>query len=547
MQPDSVCIDEVCLTTISSPGLDRLPAQIATVWNSLKHVETRTQLQANLSTIVHAHIMAMDLRMWEWLWDFCQPEIVEVFGRGRSALSPKCHWLHNLTWTVYDKLSSRQSFMLSSAAYIEGMEPTTFTYTSSGRPSYDPAVWITQAKEITIAIIKSWLHFPTAAVSEHQACFVQQVLCRFRQPAVLLLPIMWTTRSRLRAKLLKQPTELLDILWHSVAHSFSRHPLSDLHSPESQTLCAIRSKFTDLQVLAHQPVIDFISSPSQSGEVPLLDVFLKFLRDMAVLIDDSSQPSVLGPVQARTACNTDRYLPFREHARSRKIILEHPHSPYNRDRLCTRNGFFNALVFRGVTQAAPILLKDQLVHFTNAEDFYKIVKDLPEDYRCNNHALGIANKNRHSKYVQSSWDGSVQWENFLVSNSSRSFLELWKFICAPTSKTHIKFMGFGPLTAYLLAADCAYAGIVNFPTAADIGHVIYKIGRGGLAGLKILNLVPASTHTKENCAEAIGRIVSYLRAHLTKEEVESMPLDVITIEHSLCKLVRLDREVGVLS
>ncbi|KAJ6487109.1 hypothetical protein C8R47DRAFT_1072198 [Mycena vitilis] len=57
-----------------------------------------------------------------------------------------------------------------------------------------------------------------------------------------------------------------------------------------------------------------------------------------------------------------------------------------------------------------------------------------------------------------------------------------------------RFREIGSLAGFLLAADFSYAGMVQPPTATEVGEIIRCINKGGVRGLELLGLVCERPH-----------------------------------------------------
>ena len=94
----------------------------------------------------------------------------------------------------------------------------------------------------------------------------------------------------------------------------------------------------------------------------------------------------------------------------------------------------------------------------------------------------------------------------------------------------------GRLVGWLLASDYAYAGLVTLPEASKVGEIIFEINAGGKCGLELLGF---DISTKKACAEAMSSLWLEIQESFTSGEIHEMGIEPITLEHALCKFLRL--------
>lgn len=111
---------------------------------------------------------------------------------------------------------------------------------------------------------------------------------------------------------------------------------------------------------------------------------------------------------------------------------------------------------------------------------------------------------------------------------------------------NMTFTQVGDLIRLLVAGDLVYAGIFQGPTLEEMGAVITKVNKGAIAGLKKLGALPdqQDKHTSDQVDKALSDVYNSLRSGLTQEEWKDMGMDVLTLEHSLCKYKRVDKIKG---
>lgn len=311
-----------------------VPSSIIAAQEAMVEVNRRTELNVALTTASRAQQMLTDMQMWRWLWkttlqagrSLAQPE-------GDSATTPP--WIGRLAWFIRGKIHLRKGFEIESSTFLEGVAPSvSFTYTvKRGDTAYaDFGVLHQRVAEVFEAALRKWLSFPSGDTAPYRAQFVFFVVQRFASPAVLYLPVTWSTRSRLRATLFDRATDLSKVNWTGLSFSLSRHPLADPTTSEASILQQIDAKQRELMELTTSVQLDF-DLPVISDREHLLSQFLAFLKDAAVT--ERAPPVQLTQVQRMIVEESDRFQPFREHGLSRTIVRDHPQSPYSPARLRT--------------------------------------------------------------------------------------------------------------------------------------------------------------------------------------------------------------------
>ena len=275
-----------------------------------------------------------------------------------------------------------------------------------------------------------------------------------------------------------------------------------------------------------------IPHPSQSS--PNLTHFISFLKIAFQVAKEGAIAQTL--TQEAIVENPDRCLPFRQLAPSKKIILADPNGPFSPTRLKTREGLFDALIFRLITQASPFLLEEKQLSFGSPAQFHKAVKGKDIRHFCNSRATGQHDRLRNIPHIDTYWEHTVGWETY--ANGEDVTLEtLLAWFTGKEGKA-TRFFGMGNLVGWLLASDYAYAGLVALPDASKVGEIIFGINAGGMGGLKLLGF---NVSTKEACAEAMSSLWMKVQELLSPEEIHELGIEPITLEHALCKFQRLNK------
>ena len=109
-----------------------------------------------------------------------------------------------------------------------------------------------------------------------------------------------------------------------------------------------------------------------------------------------------------------------------------------------------------------------------------------------------------------------------------------------TVLNNVAFTQVGELGRLLVVGDLVYAGIFEPPTLEEMGTMIHKVNKGAIAGLTKLHVL-SGQHTAQQVIDALSHVYDAVHSGLTQEEWMGMGMDVLTLEHSLCKYKRVDR------
>ena len=109
-----------------------------------------------------------------------------------------------------------------------------------------------------------------------------------------------------------------------------------------------------------------------------------------------------------------------------------------------------------------------------------------------------------------------------------------------TVLNNVTFTQVGELVRLLVVGDLVYAGIFEPPTLEEMGTMIHKVNKGAIAGLTKLHVL-SGQHTAQQVIDALSHVYDAVHSGLTQEEWMGMGMDVLTLEHSLCKYKRVDR------
>ncbi|KAF8588008.1 hypothetical protein K439DRAFT_1336541 [Ramaria rubella] len=260
--------------------------------------------------------------------------------------------------------------------------------------------------------------------------------------------------------------------------------------------------------------------------------FVQFLRDLMPTTQSLNSQSSDNNLIHKVIERPDFYMPFWEIAPSRHRVTG-PQGPFEHNFIRTRSGLFSALIYRGITYTAAAESDPHNNHF---EDLNAYIS-----YCCNNQfkgvnhfrnmtAYGTPNHKRHPKLAITFWKATEGWETFIKSNQGE--------IAFNAMHEQKIFPQIGDLTSYLMVVDLCYTGLVQWPTACELGELIYDIGRGSYSEMVVQGLIDGESDCMD-CGRAFRDFNDKVSAALTSEELEKMNFDIFMMEHALCKRKRL--------
>lgn len=289
--------------------------------------------------------------------------------------------------------------------------------------------------------------------------------------------------------------------------------------------------------LLFDPPPTFLSSSPMPQPLPIPPSIARFFSFLRAAFDVAEEGTV-GQTLTQTTIiqDRDRYLPFRQLAPSKQIVLEDPEGPFSPGRLKTREGLFDALIFRLITQASPLLTNKKLVCFGSPTAFQDTTEGMDSRYFCNPHATGQHSRTRNIPYINTYWEHTEDWVAYI--NKTNITLENLLTWLTGHVVDGTRFFGMGNLVGWLLASDYAYAGLVATPDASEVGEIIFKIDAGGRDALELLGF---DVRTKEACGQAMSYLWKTVETQFLPAEISKMGLEPITLEHALCKFKRLNQ------
>ena len=534
------------------------------------HLLQLTSLGRNLSLVVrkqHMMIMLLSHHMWYWLDIYVAKTAREFLELPERPVLEEETWLKSLVDNVkamYVEHLARRTFI--AAAYgikaVPGNKEHTITLDFRQWPQTKQASHIVST---VIEIIQSWLQFPTHSNARVQAWFVHVIITQF-DPRLLYLDYIWTTYNNVVKNLFRRGTWHLDSFScvKSIVDAAPDHPLFNTTSKETKIIMDLG-----------QIVDDFVSGKLTSGprgngesaintnvsqlpqslrnvaedRVAIFKSFIRYSMNFVLFLSMEGVPSSLVTMFTGSG---DKSIPFRELAPGRSRFKS-PEGPFAPNVVRTTEGIFSALVWRGITFAAPFSLDNTIpMVFNSAFHFdQECTKEShngkPASFFCDPAAYGVHNPQRMVSLAQSYWaslKGDI-WPDF-VRNRIVPFKECYSFfrtrVKAGTT-TVPRFPNIGPLTSYLITADLFYSGVVERPSVQDIAWIIKEVNKGPVAALEGLGLVTLrrTKSSKPNiteCQAALKYVYGVVCEVVPEEHRETLHIDYIMLENSLCKFSR---------
>jgi hypothetical protein len=243
----------------------------------------------------------------------------------------------------------------------------------------------------------------------------------------------------------------------------------------------------------------------------------------------------------------DFFLPFRQHAPSLANARREIYADVNRFPGKDGAGFFNVLAFRGVFFGSPFAQSDRFQWFNTFADWEKFLAEgkevaekhgkdgKEENYYVKRNCYGQSQTDRSIKLLAKYWDLRLEWSAKFDTTTEPSITEIYKWLS--TSNPNIP--NIGSLSALLICGDLIEAGILPMPTALEFSGLIYSLKMGARSAMETLGLISKQTSRAE-ITKAFTSLDLALQQELKEEEKEAMGYNVIMLEHSLCKIKRLN-------
>lgn len=294
-----------------------------------------------------------------------------------------------------------------------------------------------------------------------------------------------------------------------------------------------------------------LTNRQQRKVVKFLQLLLPILSPSSLLPNSKTKESLI----IKVSSDKDFFLPFRQHApclaNARRVIYA------NVDRLMSKDGvgFFNILAFRGVFFGSPFAKSDRYQWFNSFDDwvdFYENEEEAEEytgeEYYVKKSCYGRTQVGRNLSLLTSYWQKRLRWNEIFNKPEKPTLQKAFKWLTSTepdrtTKKPTTVFNNIGNLTALLICGDLVEAGILPMPSTSDWAKIIFKMSKGSKMGMEMGGLVRKNCSEKEFCAAFLS-LDQALQKELSEEEKEAMGYNIIMLEHTLCKIKRLNNDIS---
>ncbi|KAG7085790.1 hypothetical protein E1B28_003331 [Marasmius oreades] len=538
-------------------------------YHSLLSLDVHVQLTQN---IIHLSVMLINLMICEWISDTIRGLFQPGSGFNRLYQRLKL-WVETQTGPVVLDPSDYFPDLVFGAegggqVDLRHLHPQTTCYALA-------------ANHLAIRVLLRWICWPTASyrVSMHRAHFTRLLLNHIG-PLVLWLEgtyHAWTKLDIVNAPVTMQSlstwaqsvlashniclkTSQENILLQKIDMVMSSRALGSTtyNYPVQGLLVSMGKSLGRVDTLDREDL--YGATDTIIGKLSLDRYYCK-LRALLPL----TLPPYLGIVQLMTVVedqpslewvqfvqyvvqDADKRLPFRDLAPSRKHILSYSStfsSPYRVPHLRTKEGFFSALIYRGITHNTQFLLSKEYPRvFHDLEHWLAVYIPLQalhsKQYFCNMQAYFTPCPSRSVDNVTRYWQAAqrhdlTQW----LTGTQMAFGTVYRLLHKGTipagvrGQRHVNaFPGMGSLSIYLLCADYAAAGVIAMPTFDELARVMLEVKGGALKGLRNLGFQCDSV---EETSAALSAVDSVLKDLFEDAELAQMNYSLLTLEHSLCK------------
>jgi hypothetical protein len=273
--------------------------------------------------------------------------------------------------------------------------------------------------------------------------------------------------------------------------------------------------------------------PPPSSKFGCFIAFLKAALDVAKGV-------TMTPTQKKINTSLDYFLPFRQLGPSKQTVLKDPEGPFSPAKLQSQEGLFDALIFRLITFASPLLLTERRVCFGSPEEFRKATKDKEWSGFCySNATAGQHSGFENIPYTEAYWKHATGWPTY-SKQPDLTFANLLNWFTGKEGPNE-RFYGMGNLVGWLIASDYANAGLVEVPSAQTVGRIMFRIDAEGRKGLELLGL---DASTQDACGKSVELAMAMVEKSLLPTELEQMKMDMITLEYALCQYSQLYEQIS---
>ena len=569
-------------------GSTTFASRTASMWPAHEAQLNRLDVMDLSLAFERRRTMLASLAAWYWLSEHCATSILRYAREfySTSGMLLEDDWQAQLVIAVSNALNSNCSVFLQAGDFI----PELAAYDRCVRVPVGVArndAFPERVCQAAISIVRQWLCFPTNTelVASH---FVSHLIRVSRNMDILLLSSIWYAYRRIKHHILGTTVRASSIntaLLNPFISALSEHPISDPLTQESYLLSEISRTVAESMSLVPEGIAATVATvfsvaplakrPTSSSyasqaitqgstqtthHIPAL-LELQQFKGLKLLVDFAKELLPLAhkvhpssALQKLVASNLDYYLPFRELAPTRTRIRNNvDFSNYS-----TPGAFASYVIMRALFFAAPIIQESkESFHFTCYQDF-EIFLDLngfdpslkasrQRFFKVN--CYGTSQSQRGPKaltHVPDYFEVEKDWIRDVekATDNMIPYLAFWKW-----AKGHVhgrsRLYLIGRLCSHLLAADLSYAGYVIPPTPDDIAAILSTQPEqfGSMQGLVDLGLIDDFGIPMDTISACFQTILNSLTVELSETDRKLVSLDVIMVEHLLCKYHRVTRDL----
>ncbi|TEB23703.1 hypothetical protein FA13DRAFT_1797886 [Coprinellus micaceus] len=514
---DAVSVDELRSlrdTMVYHPVSDEVMGTARKILDRTRRAEIGVTRTSSELRDARRAIIDTSIHFWEWL-DITIPRmVIEYLKEIRPATGKPSggteNWLQSLTREVADMVFEGPSVRHITIRDTAVPRPN-FTLTNSlrsGLASSDPMFKDQVVKKVITAILLGLQSSHNKAEQARSWAFAMLK----KECGEVFLGLQFTWDLFVNFKLSDYTTTSLAMVEREDIDRSAKSVSAHIQEAGLGSLFALFNEGKNAPALPNDQVKN-LHSEDWRELWTLLKTSMKIMDGTSVGGNDE-----LKTVVAKLRGDRNCYLPFRERAPD-LLRARGEGGFFHADNVKTTAGIFSALVWRVVSFATPFA-KEQRMTFNDYNDYLD------------------------ETFWESLTQGSVpRWEDF--TSSRRTFNDCLEYFRKKVKKKSI-FPGLGNLRSFLLVCDLSYAGVCQPPDEYEMARCILDNAGGSLKELVKLGLVPSKDHMpldREDKVYKVGvgfqEVVGSLENEMTQEEMQEIGLDLICVEHILCKAHKL--------
>ncbi|KAF6741898.1 hypothetical protein DFP72DRAFT_1082988 [Ephemerocybe angulata] len=502
-------------------------------------------------------VMRGNQEIWAWL-DETIVGTAKAYLDANSQGQATPDWLRVLVQLVEDMVVRRLEGQVFDPSIEPALAPLGNRKFSCANPQ--PGLYTrgeprtsTRVVTVVVEILRELLGYP-AEEYRHQA-WVTSTLVEVFGEEVLLLGVTWKAYTTIKFSKYLSPSDRRRKPNRDSLNGFkqraSEHPMLHFGAEMHDVWERIKALSSGGALSTSSRVL---RSPEYANIHVLLDAGLQYIRGGGNGACNGDEK--VARIRSEMARKPNAILPFREKADDRRRLTGED-GPFAPQVSKTKEGLFSMVVCRAITWDTDFARRSKQV-FDSYEDLerertkHKALhpKDAEqESYFCKKNAYGGTAFGRKFENAKEYWDSAIdleeEWRELTSREKRCAFTECVNFFRPPGDRAG-RFKELGPLAAYLLACDVAYAGLCCYPSLGEVAQAVYDNDAGALKGLRYLGLVGSAGERRNRqtipAIEAgLQEVMKFVIEGYSEKEREEMGFDIICVEHLLCKLSRNHR------